>query len=95
MWSIDLRPQQAPGCAVETAIARVLDRITVPLDVWHRTRGGAIARIAVGLTLDENNRGFRLEAALLRRAADLGLTLDVDIYYVADDEPGAAGPALP
>jgi hypothetical protein len=95
MWSIDLRPQQAPGCAVETAITRVLDRITVPLDVWHRARAGAHARIFVGLTLDEDNRGFRLEPALLRRAADLGITLDVDIDYGGDDEPSGAGPALP
>jgi hypothetical protein len=95
MWSIDVRPQQAPGCAVETAIARVLDRITVPLEVWHQARTGAIARIAVRLTLDEDNRGFRLEPALLRRIADFGIALDFDIYYGADDELGVAEPALP
>jgi hypothetical protein len=95
MWSIDLRPQQAPGCPVETAISRVLDRITVPLDVWHRARAGAIVRIAIGLSLDEDNRGFGLEPALLRRAADFGIALDFDIYYGADDELGVAEPALP
>ena len=95
MWSIDLRPQQAPGCAVEIAITRVLDRITVPLDVWHQARAGARVRIFVSLTLDDGNRGFRLEPALLQRAADLGITLDVDIDYGGDDEPSGAGPALP
>jgi hypothetical protein len=87
MWSIKLRPEQAPGCDVETAIARVLDRITAPLDVWHRVRAGARARIFVGLSLDQDNRAFGLEPALLRRAVDLGIALDFDIYYCVDDEP--------
>jgi len=95
MWSIKLRPEQAPGCDVATAIVKVLDRITVPLDVWHRIRAGTRARIFVGLNMDQDNRGFGLEPALLRRAVDLGIALDFDIYSYDDDEPDDEGPAFP
>jgi hypothetical protein len=90
MWSINLRPEQTPVCDVETAIARVLDQITVPLDVWHQARAGASVRIFVGLSLDDYNRGFGIDPPLLRRAADLGISLDFDIYNDTDDEPSDA-----
>jgi hypothetical protein len=62
----------------------VLDQITVPLDVWHQARAGARARIVVGLSLDDYNRSFGINPPLLRRIADLGISLDFDIY---NDEP--------
>jgi hypothetical protein len=95
MWLIHLRPEQAPECDVQTAIARVLDQITVPLDVWHQARAGASARIFVGLFLDDYNRGFGIDPPLLRRAADLGVSLDFDFYNNADDEPSDAGTVFP
>ena len=95
MWLINLRPEQAPECDVQTAIARVLDQITVPLDVWNQARVGASARIFVGLFLDNYNRGFGIDPPLLRRAADLGVSLDFDFYNNADDEPSDAGTLFP
>ena len=85
LWSIRLRPEQAPECDVEAAIARVLDRVAaVAPEAWRQACDGAKARISVALTLDAYNRGFGLGPALLRRVAELGLTLDLDVY----EEPG-------
>jgi hypothetical protein len=42
--------------------------------------------VFVGLTLDAYNRGFGLGPTLLRRAAELGLDLDFDIYEGPDDD---------
>jgi hypothetical protein len=95
MWLINLRPEQAPGCNVETAIATLLDRITVPLDLWHQARAGASVRVFVGLSLDDYNSGFGIDPPLLRRAADLGVNLDFDIYNGVDEEPSEAGPIFP
>jgi hypothetical protein len=87
LWSIQLRPEQAPGCDVAAAVAAVLDRVAaVPPESWRRACAGAQARVSVALTLDAYNRGFGFGPALLRRIADLGLELDFDIYEGPDDD---------
>ncbi len=87
LWSIRLRPEQAPGCDVAAAVTRVLDRVAAaPSEAWRRACAGAKARISVALTLDGYNRGFGLGPVLLRRVADLGLDLDFDIYEGSDDD---------
>jgi hypothetical protein len=86
VWAIRLHPERAPGCDVEAAIARVLDRLVAAApDAWRRARAGATARVSVALTLDAYNRGFGLGPALLRRAAELDLELDFDVYEGPDD----------
>jgi Domain of unknown function (DUF4279) len=79
-WSISLRPEQAPGCDADNAIAKLLDRINVSLPAWHSALAGARARIYLGLALDDFNRGFGFDPLLLRRMADLGVLVDVDIH---------------
>jgi hypothetical protein len=87
VWSIGLRPEQAPGCDVEAAMAKVLDRVAaVAPETWRRARAGATARLSVALTLDAYNRDFGLGVALLRRTVDLGLNLDFDVYEGPDDD---------
>jgi uncharacterized protein DUF4279 len=83
LWLIRLRPEQAPDCDVEAAVARLLDRIAVvPPEVWRQACAGAKARVSVALTLDAYNRGFGLGPALLRRVADL----DFDVYEGLEDD---------
>ena len=81
VWSIRLHPEQAPGCDVEAAMAKVLDRVAAAApEAWRRARAGVTARLSAALTLDACNRGFGLGPALLRRAADLGLELGFDVH---------------
>jgi len=87
LWSIGLRPEQAPGRDVAAAVAEVLDRVVaVPPEAWRQACTGAHARVFAALTLDAYNRGFEFGPALLRRVADLGLELDFDIYEGPDDD---------
>lgn len=87
LWSIGLRPQQAPECDVAAAVAEVLDRVAaVPPEAWRQACAGARARVFVGLTLDAYNRDFGFGPALLRRIADLGLELDFDVYEGPDND---------
>jgi hypothetical protein len=92
MWSIDLCPEGAPGCDLESAITRVLNLITVPDEIWHQARSGTTsgttARIFTGLSLDKSGLGFRLSPALLRRAVDLDISMDFDVYYEIEGETG-------
>ena len=87
VWSVRLRPEQAPECDVEAAITKVLDRLAAATpEAWHRACAGAKARISVALTLDAYNRGFGLGPALLLRTAELGLEMDFDVYEGPDDD---------
>jgi hypothetical protein len=92
MWSIHLYSEEAPGCDLETAITRVLNLITVPDEIWRQARSGTTsgttARIFTHLNLDKSGLGFRLVPALLRRAVDLDISMDFDVYYDIEDEAG-------
>ena len=87
VWSIRLSPEQAPGCDVEAAMVKVLDRVAAAApEVWRRARAGAKARLSTALTLDAYNRGFGLGPTLLRRAVELDLELNFDVYEGPDDD---------
>jgi hypothetical protein len=80
MWTIRLRRDETTEWDVGVAIAMLLDRVSVSTEAWDQARASADARVSVGLHLDSSNRGFELAPDLLRRLANLGLRLDVDIY---------------
>ena len=87
VWSIRLKPEQAPGCDVEAAMAIVLDRVAaVAPEAWRRVRADADARLSAALTLDAYNRGFGLGPTLLRRVVELDLELNFEVYEGPDDD---------
>jgi hypothetical protein len=79
-WSSHLRPEQAPECGVEDVVARILDRIDVPLVTWQSCLKGSRARIYLGLVLDDWNRGFGFDPSVLRRLSTFGIIVDIDIH---------------
>ena len=74
------------GISLDTVINELLDRVTNDLSVW----GELVARYRVdlfcGLQMEAWNRGLSFTPMTLRRIADRGIELGLDIYYVADDE---------
>jgi Domain of unknown function (DUF4279) len=84
-WVLRLRGEQTSEKDVGVAISMLLDRIPASAELWGLARANANARVFVGLHLDAFNRGLELSTDLIRRLADLGLRLDLDIY---SDEAG-------
>ena len=70
---------------LEDAIEALLGRLTSDLAVWAALRGEHRIRLSCGLHLDAWNRGCELSSALLRKLADRGLALDLDIYCVSEN----------
>jgi hypothetical protein len=70
----------------------VLDRIPASAEAWNLAGAHANARVHVGLHLDAFNRGLELSTDLIRRLADLGRRLDLDIYA---DEAGESCEFMP
>lgn len=85
VWSTQITPEELPGASVEVATATILARVAVSPDTWREAVSGASARLRLGLTLDDYNRGLELSPAILRRAAELDLVLEIDVY---DGVPG-------
>jgi hypothetical protein len=91
-WVLRLRRDQTSEWDVAVAISMVLDRIPASAEAWNLARAHANARVLVGLHLDAFNRGLELSTDLMRRLADLGLRLDLDIYA---DEAGDRQELMP
>jgi hypothetical protein len=87
LWQITLLSEEVPGCSLENAIRTVLEHIRVPDEIWRQVRAGTSqARISAKVDFYKSGRGFRLDSAIIERAADLDLCLDFDIYYCFGDD---------
>jgi hypothetical protein len=81
MWSISMRGDNTTEPDVCAAIEMLLDRIRVAPDVWRvAVTDAQTRRVNVGLVLDAFNRDLDMRPDLLRRLAELGLELGLDIY---------------
>lgn len=74
------------GAELEVLINELLDRMTGDLRVWADLTGRFRADLFCGLQMEAWNRGLSFSPATLRRVADRGLELGLDIYYVEDNE---------
>lgn len=87
-WVLDLKGAAPRG--PEQLLGELLDRLPSDPRVWEALRARHEVRLGLAVYLDDWNRGFSLEPALLQRVAALGLGLDVEIYGALDqDEPEA------
>jgi hypothetical protein len=85
-WSIRLRRDQTAEWDVGVAVGVLLDRVSASPEAWEQARVNANARVFLGLHLDSFNRGLALSTDLMRRLADFGLQLDIDIYAADADK---------
>ncbi len=84
VWSFSI--ECSPEWALPYAIGTRLDRLPADPEVWAELTRCYRVDLFCGLFIESWNRGINLPAALLRRLADRGLDLDLDIYFSGDPE---------
>jgi hypothetical protein len=75
------------GVSLEAVVNELLDQMTNDLAVWADLTRRFRVDLFCGLQIEAWNRGLSFSPETLRRVADRGLPLGLDIYYVGDSEP--------
>lgn len=74
------------GAALDAVVNELLGRMTGDLSVWADLTSRFRADLYCGLHLEAWNRGLSLSPRTLRRVADRGLELGLDIYFVGGEQ---------
>ncbi len=82
-WLLSIDHQA--GVTLEAVINELLDRLSGDLAVWADLTGRFKVDLFCGLQMEEWNRGLSFSPETLRRVAERGLELGLDIYYVEDN----------
>ena len=80
LWSISTKDRISQTDEISTHIRSLLDRVTVDPDVWAELTQAYKCRVFVGWFLVRTNEMISIDPELLGRLANLGLTLDFDVY---------------
>ena len=83
-----LQSGQRAGGSLDAVINELLDRLTADPAVWSDLTCQFRVDLFCGLHLDDWNRGVTFHPATLKKVADRGLDLGLDIYFTPDNEPG-------
>ncbi|MDY3554228.1 DUF4279 domain-containing protein [Gemmata sp. JC717] len=84
-WLLSIKHRS--GATLEAVINELLDRLTGDLAVWANLTKRYRADLFCGLQMESWNRGLSFSPETLRRVAERGLELGLDIYYVGSDRP--------
>ena len=68
------------------AIGALLDRLPSDLRIWQSLASKYRLDVFCGVYIEVWNRGFQLPPALMRRLADRGLSLGIDVYCDGSDD---------
>jgi hypothetical protein len=74
------------GMTLEAVINELLDRVTGDLMVWAELTRQFKVDLFCGLHIKEWNRDLSFSPETLRRVAERGLELGLDIYYVEENQ---------
>jgi hypothetical protein len=91
-WQLQLKPEETDEWDSCEAAKLLLARLTDDVAVWREITSGGKARLSFGLSMDQTNLGFVLDAGLIRYLADRGIQADFDIYTEDFDLPPSARP---
>jgi hypothetical protein len=80
LWSISTKDRISQTDEISTHIRSLLDRVTVDPDAWDELTQAYKCRVFVGWFLVRMNEMISIDPELLGRLANLGLTLDFDVY---------------
>ena len=77
-WRLKVE-RRMPG-DIESQIEELLSQVTADISRWNQLPQSANGRLFCGLFLEEANEGVSLSASIIRKVAERGLSLELDIY---------------
>ena len=77
-WLLNL--PASPGVSFEPQLEGLLERLTQDLNVWRDLTARYNADIFCGVCLGASNQGMELSPTLMKKLAERGLHLGLDIY---------------
>jgi hypothetical protein len=77
-WLVSVPP--LPGESLEPQLERLLAGLAQDISIWQAIAERYKVRFVVSAWIRSWNRGFEVSPALLRKLADRGLSLGIDIY---------------
>ena len=83
-WLLSIDHQASRS--LESVINELLDRVTGDLRVWADLTRRFEVDLFCGLQIKQWNRGLSFSPEMLKRVAERGLELGLDIYYVGDEQ---------
>jgi hypothetical protein len=83
-WRLELSPSETDEWDACEAAKLLLGRVNTDLKVWQEISSVGKVRLSFVLSMDTSNRGFSLDAELIRALSDRGIKADFDIY--TDDQ---------
>jgi hypothetical protein len=86
-WRLKLTPSETDEWDPCEAAKLLLGRLNSNLEAWREIAQAGEMRLSFGLSMDASNRGFSLDAELVRYLADRGIQADFDIYTDDFDLP--------
>jgi hypothetical protein len=85
-WTLAMLREETDEWDLCEAAKLVLGRVNASRQVWEEISGQAQVVLSFGLSMDGANRGFSLDAELLRYLSERGIRADFDVY--TDDFEG-------
>jgi hypothetical protein len=82
-WRLKLSPEETDEWDIGEAAKLLLARVSSEVPVWLEISDGGDTHLSFGLSMNETNRGFSLDAELIQYLADRRIRASFDIY--ADD----------
>ena len=81
-WLYSIKP--CAGVSLEDQINNLFDRLPADLEVWRELTTRFEADLFCGLWLKQWNRGLDFSPETLKRIAERGLSIGLDIYFDED-----------
>jgi hypothetical protein len=75
------------GDPLEKQILELFDRLSGDLEIWRKLTRQYYGDLFCGLWMEALNRGLTFSPELMNQIAERGLTLDLDIYYISNENP--------
>ena len=79
-WRLRLSPEETDEWDICEAAKLLLARVSSEVQDWLEISTGGDARLSFGLSMDETNLGFSLDAELIQFLADRRIRAGFDIY---------------
>lgn len=81
-----LQEQGKPPVSVDDLLEKLLSRLPTDKAVWQHLAGRHQLQLRFGIFIEGWNRGFSISGNFMQRFADMGISMEFDLYA---EEPGS------